>query len=134
MKYLIIFIIALSSLIFSQEKYFIYFNDKGNENSNSLNKTSKAYIEAVKNLSQKSIERRIKNMGEDFITFEDLPIYQNYIDELEKLNIQIIRRLNWFNSVSAYLTLDQIEIVKTLPFIKSIETVRKLIFQKEPEI
>ncbi len=101
MKYLIILIVALSSQIFSQEKYFIYFIDKGSENSNSLNKTSNAYVEAVQNLSQKSIERRIKNMGEDFINYDDLPIYQNYLDELKKLNIQIIRKLTWFNSVSA---------------------------------
>ncbi len=134
MKFTLLFLLIFSAQIFSQEKYFIYFTDKGNENSNSLNKNSAAFTEAVKNLSQKSIERRIKNMGEDFIKYDDLPIYQNYLDELEKLNIQIIRKLNWFNSVSVFLTPEQFETVKTFPFVKSIEPVQKLYFQNDSEI
>ena len=31
-------------------------------------------------------------MGEDFITYEDLPINKNYIAEVENLGIQIIRQ------------------------------------------
>jgi len=124
----------LSSLVFPQEKYFIYFTDKGIENSNSLNKNSEAYIQAVEELSPKAIERRIKNLGNDFITYDDLPIYKNYIYELENLGVQIIRKLSWFNSVSANLTADQIEIVKTLPFVNSVEPVKKLYFQNDPKI
>lgn len=131
MKFTLLLILLFSAQIFSQEKYFIYFSDKGNENSNSLSKNSEAYIEAVQNLSQKSIERRIKNMGEEFITYDDLPVYQNYINELEKLDIQIIRKLNWFNSISALLTPEKFEKVKTLPFVKSIEPIRKLYFQND---
>jgi len=124
----------LSSLVFPQEKYFIYFTDKGIENSNSLNKNSEAYIQAVEELSPKAIERRIKNLGNDFITYDDLPIDKNYIYKLENLGVQIIRKLSWFNSVSANLTADQIEIVKTLPFVKSVEPVKKLYFQNDPKI
>jgi len=131
MKYTLILFIILSSQIFTQEKFFIYFTDKGTENPKSLNKNGAAYIQAVQDLSPKAIERRIKNLGEDFITFEDLPIYQTYLDELEKYNIQIIRKLNWFNSVSAYLSPEQFEIANTLPFVKSIEPVRKLYFRNE---
>ena len=134
MKYLIILIITLSSLVFSQEKYFIYFIDKGNEQSNLLKKTSNAYREAVQNLSQKAVERRIKNMGEDFITYDDLPIYKNYLDELEKLNIQIVRKLTWFNSVSALLTSEQLDILRELAFVKSIEPVKKLYFKNDLKV
>ena len=134
MKYLIILIITLSSLVFSQDKYFIYFIDKGNEQSNLLKKTSNAYREAVQNLSQKAVERRIKNMGEDFITYDDLPIYKNYLDELEKLNIQIVRKLTWFNSVSALLTSEQLDILRELAFVKSIEPVKKLYFKNDLKV
>ncbi|MBK7498741.1 MAG: S8 family serine peptidase [Ignavibacteriales bacterium] len=134
MKHTLIFLMFLSSLVFPQEKYFIYFTDKGIENSNSLNKNSEAYIQAVEELSPKAIERRIKNMGNDFITYDDLPIDKNYIYELENLGVQIIRKLSWFNSVSANLTADQIEIVKTLPFVNSVEPVKKLYFQNDPII
>ncbi len=132
MKYTLILLIILSTQVFTQEKFFIYFKDKGTENSKSLNKTSAAYIQAVQDLSPKAVERRIKNMGEDFINYEDLPINKNYINELEALGIQIIRKLSWFNSVSAYLTSDQMELLIKLPFVKAIESVKKLYFQNDP--
>jgi len=131
MKYTLILLIILSTQVFTQEKFFIYFSDKGIKNSNSLSKNSAAYIQAVQDLSQKAVERRIKNMGADFITYDDLPINKNYIDELESLGIQIIRKLNWFNSVSAYLTSNQIESLRSLPFVKSIEPVKKFYFQND---
>jgi len=132
MKYTFILLIILSVQVYSQEKFFIYFTDKGTENTQSLNKNSLAYIRVIQELSPKAVDRRIKNMGEDFINYEDLPIYKNYIAELENLNIQILRKLNWFNSVSAYLTSDQIKLLQSLPFIKSIEPVKKLYFQNDP--
>lgn len=131
MKYSLILLIILSSQLFSQEKYFIYFTDKGSENSLTLNKNSEAYIQAIQDISPKAIERRIKNMGEDFITYDDLPINPNYINELENRGVQIIRKLSWFNSVSAYLTAEQVEALKNLVFIKSIEPVKKLYFKND---
>ena len=133
MKYLFILFLFLTSQVLSQDKYFIYFEDKGVENGTVLNKTSLAYSDAIKNLTEKSIDRRKKSMGEDFITFEDLSIHKNYINELKSNNIKIIRELNWFNAVSAYLTSEQIEIVKNLSFIKSVEPVKKLYFKKDFE-
>jgi serine protease AprX len=131
MKFLIIFLIIFSAKVFSQQKYFIYFTDKGAENSKSLNKNSASYIQAFQNLSSKAIERRMKNMGEDIITFDDLPINKNYIDDIENYGVQIIRKLSWFNSVSAYLNSKQIEYLKSLPFIKSIEQVKTIYFKDE---
>ena len=133
MKYLFILFLFLTSQVLSQDKYFIYFKDKGVENGTVLNKTSLAYSDAIKNLTEKSIDRRKKSMGEDFITFEDLSIHKNYINELKRNNIKVIRELNWFNSVSAYLTFEQIEIVKNLSFVKSVEPVKKLYFKKDFE-
>jgi len=131
MKYTLILLIILSAQVFTQEKYFIYFTDKGTENIHSLNKSSAAFNQAIQELSPKSIERRIKNMGGDFITYEDIPIYKNYIDEVESFGVKIIRKLKWFNSVSAYLNPDQIGNLKSLPFIKSIEPVKKYYFKKD---
>ncbi|HMN24164.1 MAG TPA: S8 family serine peptidase [Ignavibacteriaceae bacterium] len=131
MKYTLIFLIILFTQVSAQEKYFIYFTDKGTENINLLNKSSAAYNQAIQELSPKSIERRIKNMGDDFITYEDIPIYKNYIEEVESFGVKIIRKLKWFNSVSAYLDTDKIENLKSLPFIKSIEPVKKYYFEKD---
>ncbi|HQF43779.1 MAG TPA: hypothetical protein PK073_12785, partial [Ignavibacteriaceae bacterium] len=109
----VLIILFFSTLIIAQEKYFIYFKDKGPENSyNQLNKNSVSYQEALNSLTEKAVERRIKNMGEDYITYEDLKIYADYISEIENLGIKILRKLNWFNSVSAYLNPEQIEVIK----------------------
>ena len=130
-RYFLIFTFVLSSFLFAQEKYFIYFSDKGVDNKTSLSKSSDLYKQAVSKLSPRAIERRQKVMGEDFIKYEDLPIYQNYEDELNRLGIKIIRELSWFNSVSAYLTQEQITKLKMLPFVKSVEPVKKLYFRND---
>ena len=76
MKKIILFLVFVFTLSgFSQSKYFIYFKDKGVEATENLNKNSTLYKSAVTLLSEKSIERRIKNMGEEnFITYEDFPL------------------------------------------------------------
>jgi len=126
----VLIILFFSTLIIAQEKYFIYFKDKGPENSyNQLNKNSVSYEEALNSLTEKAVERRIKNMGEDYITFEDLKIYDDYISEIENLGIKILRKLNWFNSVSAYLDPEQIKVIKNLPFVEAIEPVKKISYK-----
>lgn len=130
-KYLLFAIFLISSLLTAQEKYFIYFTDKGFDSKSGLSKTSELYKEAVSSLSQKAVDRRKKNMGDDFITYDDIPIYKNYLDEINLQGIKIVHKLNWFNAISAYLTQDQINLLLKLPFIKSIETVKK-IYYKDP--
>lgn len=124
MNKIIILLIVLSGLTIAQNKYLIYFADKGLTESNSLNKASLEYSEALNELSTRCIERRLKVMGDDFITYEDLPVNQNYTRLLEKNGIKIINKLKWFNAVSAYLTGEQLNLLKTLSFIKKIEPVK----------
>ena len=71
-------------------------------------------------------------MGEDFITYEDLPIREDYISQIEDLGIKIDKRLKWFNAVSAYLNHNQKTQVMDLPFIEKVEYVRKFKF-RSPE-
>lgn len=133
MKLLIILII-FSSQIFSQQKYFIYFKDKGDETPYTLNKTSFAYLTAINNLTQKAIHRRQKTLGENFIFYEDLPIRPEYIFQLEDVGINILRELNWFNCVSANISEEQITALTNFSFIEKIEPVKKLTFKNPPEI
>lgn len=132
-KYLILVTIFLSSSLIAQEKYFIYFNDKGIDNNTSLNKSSELYNDALSKLSPRAIERRRKILGDDIINYDDIPVSQNYKNQLRELGINVIHELSWFNSVSAYLTEEQFNKVITLPFVKSVEPVRKISF-KEPEL
>ncbi|MCU0332385.1 MAG: S8 family peptidase [Ignavibacteriaceae bacterium] len=135
MKIFILWIfIVFTSIGFSQSKYFIYFKDKAIEPSAKLEKESSSYNSALSLLSEKSIERRINNMGEDnFLTYEDLPLNEDYVSQLDQLGIKIENKLRWFNAVTAYLTEDNKTEVAGLPFVEKIETVKKYVF-KSPEI
>ncbi len=121
----VVFILFVASFLHAQEKYLVYFSDKGSLNKKSLQKTSDKEILAKKFLSPKSIERRKKNMGDDFITFGDLPIAQEYIQNLNENGIKIINKLKWFNAVSVYLMPNELENIKKFSFVTKIEKVRK---------
>lgn len=133
-KFLVLLVVICTGLSFSQTKYLIYFKDKGIQPGERLAKSSAEFNDALNLLSEKSIQRRIKNMGEDnFITYEDVPLKSEYILELESLGIKIENRLKWFNAVSAYLTPNQLERINQLEFVIKTEPVKVLIFSNQPE-
>ncbi|MFA3783038.1 S8 family serine peptidase [Melioribacteraceae bacterium 4301-Me] len=119
---------CLSSYSISQVKYFIYFNDKGALPQTALLKTSAKYIGATKQLTSRCIERRKKVMGEDFITYEDIPLEETYIKGIEALGIKIIHKLKWFNAVTAYLTEKEILELQKFSFVKKVVPVKILSF------
>ncbi|MFA6980209.1 MAG: S8 family serine peptidase [Ignavibacteriaceae bacterium] len=132
----IIFAICIVGLttfsIFAQQKYMVYFKDKGITTQTSLQKTSQAYSEAVQSLSERSIQRRIKHRGaENFITFEDVPLYQPYIAELENSGVKIWNKLKWFNAVSLFADKEQIAEISSLPFVEKVEAVQTLSYKKD---
>jgi len=119
-----IFLLFVSAQLFSQTKYYIYFKDKGVASAAKLSKTSAQYLAAEKELSAAAIERRKQVMGDDYITFEDLPISSSYISQLETSGIKIENKLKWFNAVTTYLTDEQAQAVASLPFVSKLERVR----------
>ena len=134
MKRLIIIItICASAVSFGQSKYFIFFKDKGVEKTSILNKESSVYNQVMKSLSEKCIERRKINMGNDFITYEDLPVSIKYLAALDSLGIKIGNTLNWFNAVSAYLTPVQYNSVLKLNFVENVRLVKKFTERKVEE-
>jgi len=129
--------IAISfSNSFAQTKYLVYFKDKGITVNERFDKISALYQSALSELTEKCINRRIKNLGEEnIISFEDIPIKPDYISSLESLGIKIENNLKWFNAVSAYLTDQQFEEIFQLNFVEKIEKVRILKFNnKLPEV
>lgn len=123
-------LLVSSTVIFPQNKYFIYFKDKGINPGTTLNKSSQIYQQAVNELSERAIERRIKNMGDDFITYEDIPLNEEYISALQTVGVEIIHKLKWFNSVSVRMNSTQFEQIKLLNFVEKIVPVKSLTFQK----
>jgi len=131
-KIAIFFFCFSLSASFAQEKHYIYFKDKGIKKTETLNKFSNEYQKAVESLSEQSIQRRIKTLGEEnIVNYDDLPIQQNYLNELKTLGIKIENELTWFNAVTAYLSESQKNYIRTLPFIDRIEPARTLRFKRK---
>ncbi|MEJ2103002.1 MAG: S8 family serine peptidase [Ignavibacteriaceae bacterium] len=129
-KILFILLLLFISTSLAQSKYFIYFEDKGIKPTDKLLKEENFYKAAINNLSEKCIERRIKNMGDDdIVTYEDVPINKEYIRILEEEGIKIENKLNWFNAVSAYLTNSEKNKILNLSFIEKIEPVKKFVYK-----
>ncbi len=128
MKNIIIALLLFAAVIVNgQTKYFIYFKDKGEK----LLKSSEAYKKALSDLTPRAIERRKKNMGENIITEADLPLYRPYLDELEKEGIKIVRKLKWFNAVSAFINKADIRAIESFPFVKEVSPVKSLKYEKK---
>lgn len=130
-KKIILLLVIITSFSLAQQKYFILFKDKGIDKSISLSKSSSEYQIAVNSLTEKAIERRKKNLGEEIIRFEDLPLRNDYLNELRKLGIKIVHELNWFNCVSAVVSQDKIDIIRSLPFVEDIKPVKRISFKKD---
>ncbi len=65
--FLLFFAAVLFSTSLAQTKYMIYFTDKGITVNERFEKTSALYQSALSELTERSINRRIKNLGEDNI-------------------------------------------------------------------
>ncbi len=65
-------------------------------------------------------------MGNSIITYEDVPIKEDYISAIENQGIKIQNKLNWFNAVSAYLTSPELSIISSFPFVQKIVPVKEL--------
>ena len=122
MKKIIILLFLLPIiLIHGQDKYFVYFKDKGI--SSQAFKTRSSAIPASIKLSDHAIERRIKKMGDDYIDYDDLPVKQDYINKIENLGFKIHKVLNWFNAVSVTSETTDISILSNLSFVEKVEKV-----------
>jgi serine protease AprX len=129
------FILLITISLYSQEKaetkYWIIFKDKGKyKYEDKIVKGNEAYNAGLATISDRAIQRRLKVLTEEnLIDFGDLPLIESYINDIEKLGIDLIAKSKWLNGVSAYLTLEQVEKVKKLDFVLHLKLVNKLITQ-----
>ncbi|HRI45690.1 MAG TPA: S8 family serine peptidase [Ignavibacteriaceae bacterium] len=132
MKIFVILFFVMVISVFPQEKYLISFKDKGISPEFTLSKNSQFYDSAIKSISEKSIARRLNSsLGENIVNYDDIPVKEEYVSELESYGVKIIHRSKWFNAVSANLTGNQISLLKKLNFIDSIEPVRKFVYRNK---
>lgn len=102
---------------------WVFFADKGEEIQNYFNKPATV-------VSEKSLKRRAKVLSEDkLITQKDLPVNQNYIDQLVSMGFQLKQKTKWFNGVSGWVTKDKLVNVANLSFVKHLDIVYR--FRKD---
>ncbi|MDP4176185.1 MAG: S8 family serine peptidase [Bacteroidota bacterium] len=135
MKKLFFLLLFVTGFSFPQEKYLIYFKDKTITHEAHLSKSSNEYQKAMDLLSKRALSRRMRVLsGDSLISYEDLPIKDSYKERLTQNGIIIQKELKWFNAVSAYLTEQQLDLVRALDFVQSVEKVRVMKLIKRPGI
>ena len=128
---IIIFLFANITFAQSSDKYFIYFKDKGIAKTSQLSKTSVEYSKALNSLSERSIKRRMKTLGENVITFEDFPIKEEYVKAVKESGAKIVWKLKWFNALSAIITEDQLQKIAQYNFVSKIEKVKTIKYKRD---
>jgi subtilisin family serine protease len=138
-NYLIFFSLILTTSVFTQtpfEKFseeikskiknenekhlvWIYFTNKGTDVENYL-------INPETVISKKSVVRREKVLSKkNIIDYTDIPVNQNYINEIISSGFRVKHKSKWFNAVSGYATTDELKKISELSFVKNIDVVRK---------
>lgn len=103
---------------------WIYFNDKGDD-------LQKYYHNSESLVSKKSLQRRNKVLSKkNAIDFLDIPVNQNYLNEIISSGFRVKHKSKWFNAVSGYATKDHIQKISALPFVKKIDIVSKYLIEQ----
>jgi hypothetical protein len=98
-------------------RVWVFFKDKGNQIENCLSNP-------LSIVSEKSIKRRMKLNKESLLDFSDLPVYQNYIEQVKGTGFQLRNKSKWFNAISGFATKEQIVRISMFDFVKQIDLVK----------
>ncbi len=98
---------------------WVFFKDKGNN-------LERYYNQPTLVVSQKSLTRREKVIHEgSLIKSTDLPVNEEYINQLKSLGFVVKQKSRWFNGVSGYATKELIDRLSTLESVKKLDAVVK---------
>jgi len=102
-------------------KVWIYFKDKDESRDN--------FQKAAASFTSRALQRRTATPPDWY----DLPVNQNYVDDVRAVGAGNIRVSRWLNAVSARLTADQIARLAEKEFVKKIEPVVKIVRRPDPQ-
>ncbi len=105
-------------------RIWLFFTDKGLFSSKEFERAASSTF-----LSEKQLTRR-KKTGLERIVFADLPVYQNYIEQVKRLGARHRRSSKWLNAASFEVSIETLAQVMQLPFISSIEPIA--IYKRSP--
>ncbi|MCH9032129.1 MAG: S8 family serine peptidase, partial [candidate division Zixibacteria bacterium] len=105
-------------------RIWLFFTDKGLFSSKEFKRAA-----SLINLSEKQLTRR-KKAGLEKIVFADLPVYQNYIEQVERLGARHRQSSKWLNAASFEVSVETLDQIMQLPFVSSIEPIA--IYKRAP--
>jgi serine protease AprX len=125
LKYIMIFLSALFFALMPTDepvrtKYWVFFTDKG---PSAHFKTSGNIFFQRSLLSDRSIKRRRKTLGDRPVQVSDLPVLQLYVDRITETGSVQVMTSKWLNGASFLVTGSQLEHVRLLPFVREIRRV-----------
>ncbi|MCD6595018.1 S8 family serine peptidase [bacterium] len=123
MKKIILTILLLIILLSAQDKYWIYFSDKGLYTA----QDTVAAIEKTENiLTERCLTRRAKVLSIDrIVDWQDIPVCVDYIEQVKFTGAKIVHISRWLNAVSVYANPDILSKIADFPFIQKIDIVQK---------
>ena len=106
-------------------KVWVFFTDKGIFSQQQYQQAKATFKSS---LTSSALKRRSKNRVE--IDFLDLPINQDYVNEVLRLGGELHKRSRWLNAVSIRIQADEIEKMAQFPFVRQIKKV--VSFKRRP--
>lgn len=107
----VVLFMLFSVPVFSQHKYWISFKDK---------QTDQYSYETY--LNSEAIRNRI-TFGLPLFQYSDVPVNPLYLQQLESMEVKALFTSRWLNSVSAYMTPEQVSKVKQLNFVSEVSPI-----------
>ncbi|HHS13789.1 MAG TPA: T9SS type A sorting domain-containing protein [bacterium] len=80
-----------------------------------------------------AVERRLKRGSTGSWDSRDIPIYQPYLNAIERMGCQVIQRSRWLNAVTVRCSESIISRLQSLPFVRTIHPVRTWKHNPEPD-
>ncbi len=104
-------ILLSNNIIKSQNKYWVFFTDKHD-----------VTFDPYSYFDDKAIERRLQN-NISLYDSSDFPLNENYVKSVFCMTDSIIQESRWFNALAVYGSYEQLEQIKHLSFVKTVEPI-----------
>lgn len=116
-----LFILISASVAEENSLVWVFFKDKGFTTKSTYNE---ALEDIRRSLSPEAIRRREKVLpGQGVVGWRDLPVFQEYVEEIKQLGAHHRVSCNWLNCASFEIPSSHVEKVANLPFVKEIRDV-----------
>ena len=104
-------------------KAWVLFTDKGHGNERAART---ALADTASRYGARAIERRSRRRTlPGLVDYHDLPVSPAYIDAIKATGAHVHVASKWVNGASVLATRDQIDRIATLPFVRTIQPVRR---------